>query len=221
MTSTLAAPYSGIVRITMTYDCSECTGNYKGTGFFVSDNCILTAGHVIKCKHNKYCTTLRLRVRKKGGSTYNIDNMYTLDVLDYYISPNFTSHSQTAYDYAYIKTPANIGSNSYHFKLEEMSTSLLSNQPITVAGFSGNAFYVCDSTTCGYDLSKGLIRYYADTEGGQSGSPVYYCNSSGDYVAIAIHTLGIPEGSTQEYNQGWRITTSFINQLKSAGLYSD
>lgn len=119
------------------------------------------------------------------------------------------------------KTPTAIGGNSYHFRLEEMDTSLLSNHFILVAGFCGNTFYICNSTTCGYDLSKGLVYYLADTEGGQSGSPVYYTNQYGQYVAIGIHTLGVYNSGQDDYNKGWRITTSFINQLKSEGLYSD
>ncbi len=74
-----------------------------------------------------------------------------------------------------------------------------------------------DDTICGYTDHR--VYYYADVADGQSGSPVFYRNSSGEFV-VAIHTHGFETTypTNEQYNRGRRITQDLINRLSSYGI---
>ena len=58
-------------------------------------------------------------------------------------------------------------------------------------------------------MEKTYIEYMVDTEGGQSGSPVYYYDKeSGQRYVIAVHTTG------DFVNRGLRITREVFETIK-------
>ena len=55
-------------------------------------------------------------------------------------------------------------------------------------------------------LSNQKVLYGTDTDGGESGGPVYVKTSSGDMIAIGIHN----GKSTSTCNRGRRIDTNIL-----------
>lgn len=215
-------PYSAVGRIRM--KCGDCTSMSQGTGYMVSENCMLTAGHCLYCtKHNKAMNQISIYFGYASVSDYvaSVSVSFEYDVV--YYPAKYQSTESSNYDYGYIvfNTSANsqIGLETGWFGLVSPSTSNLVGKAAIVLGYEGQDL----KTNSNYveDVSTTRIFYEIDTDGGQSGSPLYWVDTNYGYVAAGIHITGASDTSSdnpvEAYNSAWRITSTFINDLDSMG----
>ena len=104
-----------------------------------------------------------------------------------------TNSSNANYDYGLLELNKNIGTSTGYFGMHWTSSSL-NGKSITVAGYPGSSIKIrqlwkMNGKVASCNANK--VYYSIDTEGGQSGSPVYWYNSTYGYQGIAIHALSL------------------------------
>ena len=228
VSNTRIAPYNAICKMYVYLDCGCST--QAGTGFLISDNCIVTAAHNFVCTKTENGSYVHPygKVEKINiyfGLYYNENNVSTcyaatLNVVEdsdtefgymHYINNSRSS----AYDYGYIILDddqiSDLQGITTYFELESLSDTQISNKSIIITGYpSGKILYTGNGMT--QTITSTKVYHNVDTSGGQSGSPMYYVDSNGKYKVIGIHTSGV--GSTA-YNSGRRIDASLKTMYDS------
>lgn len=208
--NTSTFPYSAIGYLNLTYS-DGCSA--RGTGFMVSANCMLTAGHCLMCDdHGSEVSSMTAYFGYESTSSYLKKVTVTTDDALFYTDPNYTG-SQKNYDYGYVVFETNVGNTTGWLGLASRSNSVLTDMDVTVTGYRRGTLYECAGTIDSVTTYR--VKYDADTEAGESGCPVYYYNSTYGNQAVAIHTHGT--STSEPCNSGWRITSTFINTLDSLG----
>ncbi|RAU96861.1 serine protease [Paenibacillus sp. YN15] len=177
----------------------------RGTGFFISDDVLATAGH---CVYNS----------SKGGwassisVSPSIDGSYapfgTVQGTYFHTSDTYISEGTAAYDYGVIEVGNNLGSQTGYFGYGVESSIYGLN--VTITGYPGDHLkeqWTASGTITSSNYLYYRIYYAIDTESGQSGAPVY---KSGN-IAVGIHTDGTTIGNPE--NSGVRFTSSLKNWL--------
>ena len=215
-------PYSAVARLVIHYsgDCN-CSTSY-GTGFMVSSNCMLTAAHCVVCEHGNEMDTMYIYFGYSSATSIAFSTQATFSDNTIYYPPQYVANLNTStelsYDYAYIILDDNPGDEVGWFGLIAASNSTLNNKAAIVLGYVNTNLWTNSNYIA--NTSSTRLYYQIDTDGGQSGSPVYWRTGSNYYVA-GIHTHGIQEDSSDPlrhtHNSGWRVTSSFINTLDSLG----
>ena len=206
-------PYVAIARIESDYACS--CDNDIGTGFMISEKCMLTAAHTIACKrhNNKPDSVTVFFGYDLINGTCLLQTTVSANDGEFYFCPNYTG-TEKEYDYGYIVFPNNLGNVTGWIAIGSRANSVLNNMTVNVTGYSDGFFYDGEGEITSVTATR--IRYDTDTQDGQSGAPVYYYDSSYGYeVAVGIHTHG-PSGLVRK-NSGWRITADFIHELADLG----
>lgn len=205
-------PYSAIAYLDFYYTCG-CRGD--GTGFMVSECCMLAAGHCIVCSiHDEaaYSVTAYFGY----SSTSNCLLVATATVNDsviYYDPQYLNSNYNNDYDYGYVVFDTNVGNTTGWFGLAGINDSGLDGLPIQVAGYVGTVLYKSSGEIT--SLTDARIKYDADMVDGQSGCPVYANFATLGYMAVGINTDGTNLFNWK--NSGWRITSDFIDELADLG----
>ena len=203
-------PYSAIAYLSVTYSCG-CGS--EGTGFMVSANCMLTAGHCIVCgDHEGTASSITAWFGYKSSSDYLLKKTATSNDSIIYHDPEYTG-SEKNYDYGYVVFNTNVGNTTGWFGLASRNDSTLDGMGVTVAGYRYGTMYKGTGEIT--SVANKRLKYDVDTEPGQSGSPVYIYGSEHGYQAVAIHTHGT--NLLNWKNSGWRITSDFINHLADLG----
>lgn len=107
----------------------------------------------------------------------------------------------------------NVGNTTGWFSLASLSDSTLDGMGIFVSGYEELTVKRVDGTVTSTATNR--IKYAADTIEGQSGSLVYFNDSTNGYLVVEIHTDGTDLINWK--NSGWRITSAFIDELTSLG----
>lgn len=207
-------PYSAIAYLHINYSCG-CSD--FGNGFMVSKNCMLTMGHSVICKnHGNDATSIIATFGMQSNSSYLAQVTATPSNSVIYHNPQFTG-TQKNYDYGYVVFNTNIGNTTGWFGLASRSDSVLDGMSVSVTGYedkkdmrSGNGKITSTATN--------RIKYDVDTSESQSGAPVYFNDPSIGYLVVGIHTHGTDLINWK--NSGWRITSTFINELRTLGYVS-
>lgn len=221
-------PYNAICKMYIYLDCG-CSVQ-GGTGFLISDSCIVTAAHNFVCNKKSDGTW-----HSDGKVSYiniyfgyfydsnnvlkcsaKISNVVDDSDTDFYYS-HYVNNRNADYDYGYITLDsaqaASIGNITQYFTLVSLSDSNLSNKAVTVTGFpTGTTLYTCDKNI--QTTTSTRIYYDVDTSGGQSGSPIYYYEN-GTYKVIGIHTNGFSSSSAYQLNYGRRIDNTLLTLFNS------
>lgn len=187
-----AEPYDAIVRLLIDVDGVE----YRGTGFMVKPNVMLTAGHnIYDHDANKYCD--KVYVVDKNGDLYQ--------VYDAQIAPQFMLDSSDKYDWAVAKVAVKPGETGHYMKfkrMDERTSPDVTGKEGEVAGFPAEVrdvdttdMYTEMGKITSYVEAEKLLNYSIDTSGGNSGSPLIYCIDGTPY-AIGIHVSGSGSGNT-------------------------
>lgn len=218
ITNTDDYPYSAIAKLDIAYNCG-CTG--KGTGFMISERCMLTAGHCLVCNEEKKCTGNNKSVASitayfgfKEGSNSLLMTIANQNNSIIYCNPQYlTSNYDNNYDCGYVVFNTDIGNTTGWFGLVGINDSGLDGLSIQVAGYVDNVLYKGAGNIT--SVTNTRIKYDADTESGESGGPVYANFAAYGYMAVGIHTTGASLLNWR--NAGWRITSSFIDALAAQG----
>lgn len=217
VTDTFDFPYSAIARMSTRLTCG-CSG--VGNGFMVSKNCLLTAGHVIKCSDPDHSDGVLYEVTLQFGYDYSDrtavvtyeadeDNAY------FWYDPNYANSYNSIYDYGYIVFDEYVGNHTGWLSITTKSNTVLNNSTVSVVGYKSGKMYSGTGDVISCSTTK--IYYDTDTENGQSGAPIFITSSSGVQV-VGIHTNGCdPEDNPLTGNSGWRFSAAFIYGLADLG----
>lgn len=206
-------PYSAIAYVISEFPCGCST--YRN-GFMVSQNCMLTAGHCTVCsEHGNNVSTITAYFGYQSNSNYLAKVVATPSNAIIYHDPSFTG-TEKNYDYGYVVFSSNVGNTTGWFGLAARSDSNLDGMNIAVAAYDYGAMYRGTGTVT--SVATNRIKYDADTDGNSSGAPVYGTDGSYSDKVVAIHTMGTDLLNWK--NSGWRITSAFINELRSLGYVS-
>lgn len=210
--SVTSSPYHAIVYIETYYDNNT---SEQGTGFMIAPDVLLTAAHCVKSSTGGVIEEIRVYAGKNGNS-YSART--TADLI--YTDVNYSGAGDWNDDYSYVTLNSPIGNTCGWLGLYATSNSSnLLDLDITTAGYPHDMttgdwdglMYVSEGTITSVNTKR--IYHSADTWEGQSGSPIYYLDSDGDHVAVAIHV-----GTNDTYNIGKRITMSLMELLEEEGF---
>ncbi|HEY5712486.1 MAG TPA: trypsin-like peptidase domain-containing protein [Allosphingosinicella sp.] len=200
----------------------EATGadgrTYLGTGTYVARDLILTAAHVLRNK-----TSLRIRPGR-NGSSHVAD--FTASPADWTIHPHWNPDSAFSdHDLGVIRVGTHKPAGP-DFELHYLNVSQPS--PIIVCGYAAGSV---DPTRQHLDgdmireLSPNMhvLRYNLQTEGGTSGSPVFYVDVYDDaerqqcvqeWKLVGVHS----DRHDGVLNQGCALTPAKIDWIRGRGL---
>lgn len=208
VTATTSFPYRAIINLTIKYPNSNTT--YGCTGFMVSKDTVVTAGHcVYSHEDGGWAKEITASPGRNGSSLpYGSFDWKTVHTVN-----GWKNNKDPNYDYGAIKLSGTPGNNTGWFGYRTTNASSPENLSVNVNG------YPCDkpSGTMWTDSGKVLsvmtrqLGYNADTAGCQSGSPVYRNYSDTGQTAIAIHAYGA-SGSPLT-NKGTRITNDVFDNI--------
>lgn len=177
-----------------------------GTGFLEGNDVMVTAGHCFwGGTTNGWVEECRIYVRQ-NSSTYG--NVYYYPA-SWVCSTAYTSNRNINYDWCAVRLQDNLGAANGWFG-KGVSSGSLKGTEVTISGYPA-----ATSSKVGYQYtSSGTITsstdyrvgYSIDTEGGNSGFPVYDSNG----IVWAIHTHG--------GNSGTRISSGLYQILQDMYL---
>ena len=200
-----------------------------GTGFLVSEHAVITAAHVLVdrntdgWKNPRRARRVRVVPGRNGSlAPYGYFVSEDWDVTKVWKDQNADQRKASASDYGVIRVPKDleVWKEEYarrlgYFGLKALPTAAMQNSLL----FVNNAGYPHESDkpygTLWYNAGRvsnvndSHVEYLVDTEGGQSGSPVYfYDEGEKQRYVIAIHTTG------DFVNRGLRITREVFDQIR-------
>lgn len=205
---------------------SYVTLRYSGTGFLEGKNIAVTAGHCCYCD-----------VTDSGDYQDNISNPGFPDSIEFYfgcdnatdinqessykyyaeakvinIEYSYYDHPTTQHDWGAILLDRNIGySTGWYGKIGNWASEC-NNQPVYSWGYPADKPYGTLWKTSGtlVDSLKYKYNYNLETYNGQSGSPIFMEDSSGNSYVCGIHTRG-----ETNFNSGTKITNFIFHYLNS------
>lgn len=204
VTSTTSFPYRAIAYIEISWPDGS-TG--LGTAWLYSNNRAATAGHcVYDSSHGGWAKSIRVYPGKNASSTpYGYTTVSTMHSVK-----GWTSSADTNYDYAVLALNSSIGSKTGYFGVHGTTGTV--SDTVTVAGYPGGSLKGQLWKMSGTIASKTSYKYFykIDTQGGQSGSPIYRYNSTNGYQSVGIHTTG-----SSSTNSGTKITPTIFDWMYS------
>lgn len=197
VTNTTSFPYSAICYLETKWKDGTTT---IGTAWMYWKDIAITAGHCVYSSDRGGWAQSVTIWPGRNGSTTPYGSAYATIM---HTSTAWTDSSNANYDYGLLELNRNIGTSTGYFGMH-WTTSSLNGKSITVAGYPGSSskirqLWKMSGSVASCNSNK--VYYSIDTEGGQSGSPVYWYNSTYGYQGIAIHAYG-----SSSNNSGTRIT---------------
>lgn len=192
VTDTSAEPYNTIVSLLINVNGKE----YRGTGFMVKPNVMLTAGHNIYDRDaKKDCD--KMYVVDKNGDLF--------EVYEWEIDPQFKLDRSSKYDWAVAKVAVKPGKTRPYMKFKRMDESTspkvtgtdgeVAGFPVEVRAVETADMYTETGKITSYIEAEKLLKHSIDTSGGNSGSPLIY-RIDGTPYAIGIHVSGSSSSNT-------------------------
>jgi len=187
--------------------------NWIGTGWFISPNVLITAGHVVYISgsgvpgRNGWVNQIRVIPGRDGNTKPYGEATST----KFYSVRGWTEQGNPEYDYGAIILDTPLGSQTGWFGFGTYSDNELENVTANISGYPGDK----PSGTQWYGARKvdsvgpRKVFYDIDTAGGQSGSAVYRIKGGSRY-GIAVHAYG---GAV--VNSGTRINRAVFDNMRA------
>ena len=200
-------PFSAIAYIDVTSGCSH--GGWYGSGFLISNDLLLTAGHIVYCP---VCHAPAQKivfyfgyVNERNYLACNAGNNWRVFV------PRQVAEGRdySDCDYAIFQLDEDIGETTGYFSLRyDVPDEELTGLSFQVAGYKNGILKHGIGKV--FPQSRQYLAHYADMESGNSGCPVYDSN----YYVIAINSAEAEDGSQ---NYAVRITGDMYGQIEKYG----
>ena len=206
------APYSAICFMEITFPNGK---TYPATAFMISEDTAMTAAHCLyKANYGGWATDITLYPGKSGYGFFN-NPFGTADATEIVISASYYQRPNNNYenDWGLIKFDEDdIESDAGYLGFSYMHSNI-QNLSVYMCGYPNPTgdiqYYQYRGQGQVYSVSEQLICHTVDGEEGQSGSPVYYWDSSeGAYIVVGIH---VAYGETSNYNEASRITSQLFS----------
>lgn len=171
-TNTTKKPYSGICYLLME---AEDGSYYRGTGNFISPNCILTAGH---CVYSRFAKKYMKRIIVYPARDNDKFPFGYHDAILISAPSGWTGGQGHAYDLGMIMIEGDVGKQTGIFEVVSLDYDQLMNKYVTVAGYPGDKpdYKMWEASDIITNIFTTTVQYgdKLDTAGGQSGSGVFY-----------------------------------------------
>lgn len=179
-----------------------------GTGWIGGPNTIFTAGHnLLDPSKGQKATKVWVFPGRAGTSApYG----YSLST-DFAVHPSWSTDMESKDDIGVIYVKEPIGKKLGWFGFANYSDSKLAALIVNNAGYAVDKPFATMWSNSGRvsTVDAGTIDYLIDTEGGQSGSPIFIVDQEGKRTVVGIHAYGRCPS-----NYGVRITADVFRQLK-------
>lgn len=200
-------PFSAIAYIDVTSGCGH--NGWSGSGFMISSNLLLTAGHIVYCQvchaPARGIAFYFGYVNERNYLACNTGNNWRVFI------PRQVAEGKNyqTCDYAIFQLDEEIGETTGCFSIRyDVPDDELAGRSFHVAGYK-NGILKHDVGEV-FPQSEQYLTHYADMEAGNSGCPVY----DGDYYVIAINSAEAEDGSQ---NYAVRITGNIYGQIEMCG----
>ncbi len=233
-------PYSGVVCIVserLDRETNQIT-EVVTTGFIVSSNIVVTAAHCVLPNADSNYNIENIRIYPKyhtsvapvNNSTANYVSTTELIFDATFVQSNKSSTAAKQSDWCILVLESDLFS-VHHFAytytpLTSGTTVYISGYPhcLITEGFHNNCNHelypnglLVTSSGAYYGMNNGMLCHFANTYGGNSGSPVY----TSSYICHAIHSydktkIYSTNGSFVECNQATSITEAIFNVIANA-----
>lgn len=184
---------------------------YVGTGWIAGPRLIITAGH---CVYNEsydggWANEITI-IPGRDGSNEPFGSFKSTKL---HSVKEWVDSGDENNDIGAIILESDIGSDIGFFAFGAYPNSDLESQLINISGYPGSVYGEEQMHHANRisNTTKYKLYYDIDTEGGQSGSPVWFYNDDNKAVVIGIHSNGA--GYAISANSGVRITNSLAKQI--------
>lgn len=179
-----------------------------GTGWLAGPNTIFTAAHNIldPAKGQRARRIWVFPGRTRNSAPYG----YTSST-DFAVHPDWASSLKPTEDIGVIYLDEALGNKLGWFGFANWSDAKLSKLIVNNAGYAVDKTFATMWSNGGRIMAvePGTLAYALDTEGGQSGSPIFVVDGAGKRTVVAVHAYGrCPR------NFGIRINETIYNLLK-------
>jgi V8-like Glu-specific endopeptidase len=184
-----------------------------GTGWFVSNRTLITAGHCVYIKNSGvpnrdgWVKTIQVMPGRNGSSL----PFGSVTSSRFWTVKGWADSGDENYDYAAIIIPTDVGKTVGTIGFANYEDGDLVGAVANVTGYPGDK----DPGTLWYDtkalasVAPSKVYYDIDTAGGQSGACVYVVKD-GQRIAVAVHAYGGPVT-----NSGTRISPPVFQNLSN------
>jgi glutamyl endopeptidase len=215
-----AHPYNAIARITL-------DGKMFCTGFLISPDLLVTAGHCIHTWKTDPATQQPARWDVKtellkvypgfdGNTSAPLLGSCTVKEVD--TLPAWRERGDKASDLGAMRLTCSTPNLTNHLRYAAPSDTFLASKPaVTLSGYHGDKqedYRQWQSTGNITAASSQLLLYNNDAVAGSSGSPVWVMDN-GTPVVVGIHTYEYVT-NTEATNIGTRLTTEIVRMLDNA-----
>ncbi len=184
---------------------------YVGTGWIAGPRLIITAGH---CVYNEaYDGGWAEEITIIPGRDGSNEPFGSIAAKNFRSTTEWVNFGDENNDIGAIILDRDIGTEIGYFAFGAYPNTDLENQLINISGYPGSVYGEEQMHHANRisNTTKYKLYYDIDTEGGQSGSPVWIYNEDNKPVVIGIHSNGA--GYSNSANSGVRITHSLAKKI--------
>ena len=190
---------------------SKDGSEYVGTGWLAGPRLIITAGH---CVHHSTYGGWAQQITVIPGRDGSEEPFGSFVSNNFYSMKKWFSSADENYDIGAIILSEDIGLKLGYFSFGVYPDDLLKSHLINISGYPASVYGEEQMHHANRisDATKHKLYYDIDTEGGQSGSPIWlYTQADSKPMVVGVHSYGA--GHSNNANSGVRITQTLAEQI--------